>query len=103
MNAQINTVGNNPTTSDDEDEDESEIGFGYGLLSTGPSNMIVATTDLGLKKEEVTVVKPRLATEEILGEGEPDVVSSNGLELHFLEMTPIYYWATNLIIVISNH
>lgn len=90
MNVQISTVGDTPTASDEEDEDESRrgSGFGYGVLSTGPSNMIVTATDLGLEKEEVTVVEPGLATEEeILGEGEEDVVSSNGLELHFLEMT----------------
>jgi hypothetical protein len=35
-----------------EKMDESRTGFGYGILSTGPSNMIVVATDLGLEKKK---------------------------------------------------
>jgi hypothetical protein len=77
--------------SDGEDGDESRTGFGYGILSTGPSNMIVVATDLGLEKEEETTAEPGIATdiEETVGDTEENVVSSNGLELRFVEMTPM--------------
>ena len=55
MNAQISTMGAIPAASDDEEGEESETGFGYGILSTGPSNMITVTTDMGLEQEEVTL------------------------------------------------
>ena len=53
--------------------------------------MIVVATDLGLEKEEETTAEPGLATdiEETVGDIEENVVSSNGLELHFVEMTPM--------------
>ena len=90
MNVQISTIGEIPAASDGEDGDESRTGFGYGILSTGPSNMIVVATDLGLEKEETTA-EPGLATdiEETVGDIEENVVRSNGLELHFVEMTPM--------------
>ena len=91
MNAQISTLGEIPADFDGEDGDESRTGFGYGILSTGPSNMIVVATDLGLEKEEETTAEPGLATdiEETISDREENVVSSNGLELHFVEMTPM--------------
>ena len=81
MNMQISTTGEIPAASDGEDGDESQTGFGYGILSTGPSNMIVVATDLGLEKEEETTAEPGLATdiEETVGDIEENVVSSNGL------------------------
>ena len=91
MNVQISTIGEIPAAFDAEDGDESRTGFGYGILSTGPSNMIVVATDLGLEKEEETTAEPGIATdiEETVGDREENVVSSNGLELHFVEMTPM--------------
>ena len=91
MNVRISTIGEIPAASDGEDGDESRTGFGYGILSTGPSNMIVVATDLGLEKEEETTAEPGIATdiEETVGVIEENVVSSNGLELHFVEMTPM--------------
>jgi hypothetical protein len=91
MNVQISTIGEIPAAFDAEDGDESRTGFGYGILSTGPSNMIVVATDLGLEKEEETTAEPGIATdiEETVGVIEENVVSSNGLELHFVEMTPM--------------
>jgi hypothetical protein len=90
MNAQISTIGDIPAAADKENGDESGSGFGYGILSTGPSNMIVAITDLGLEKEETIVESGEaIDIEETVGDGEENVVSSNGLELHFVEMTPM--------------
>jgi hypothetical protein len=90
MNAQISTMGEIPAASDDEDEEESGTGFGYGILSTGPSNMITVTTDMGLEKEEVTMPQPGAATDSDQSAANVEnVVSSNGLELHFMEMTPM--------------
>jgi hypothetical protein len=91
MNVQISTIGEIPAAFDAEDGDESRTGFGYGILSTGPSNMIVVATDLGLEKEEETTAEPGIATdiEETVGVIEENVVSSNGLDLHFVEMTPM--------------
>ena len=53
--------------------------------------MIVVATDLGLEKEEETTAEPGLATdiEETVGDIEENVVSSNGLEPHFVKMTPM--------------
>jgi hypothetical protein len=81
MNVQISTIGEIPAASDGENGDESRTGFGYGILSTGPSNMIVVATDLGLEKEEETTAESSLATdiEETLGDIEENVVSSNAL------------------------
>ena len=62
MNVQISTRGEIPAASDGEDGDESRARFGYGILSTGPSNMIVVATDLGLEEEETTT-EPGLATD----------------------------------------
>src|SRR5918998_2111417 len=91
MNVQISTIGEIPAAFDAEDRDESRTGFGYGILSTGPSNMIVVATDLGLEKEEETTAETGIATdiEETVGVIEENVVRSNGLELHFVEMTPM--------------
>jgi hypothetical protein len=90
MNAQISTMGEIPTASDDEDVEESGTGFGYGILSTGPSNMITVATDMGLEKEEVTMPQPGAATNlDQSAASVENVVSSNGLELHFVEMTPM--------------
>ena len=90
MNAQINTMGEIPAASDDEDGEESGTAFGYGILSTGPSNMITVTTDMGLEKEEVTMPQPGAATDSDQSTANVEnVVSSNGLELHFMEMTPM--------------
>jgi hypothetical protein len=70
MNVQISAIGEIPAASDEEDGDESRNGFGYGILSTGPSDMIVVATDLGLEKEEETTAEPGLATdiEETVGD-----------------------------------
>jgi hypothetical protein len=91
MNVQISAIGEIPAASDEEDGDESRNGFGYGILSTGPSNMIVVATDLGLEKEEETTAEPGLATdiEETVGDIEENVISSNGIELHFVGITPM--------------
>ena len=62
LNVQISTIGEIPAASDGEDGDESRNGFGYGILSTGPSNMIVVATDLGLEQEEVTMPQPGAVT-----------------------------------------
>jgi hypothetical protein len=72
MNIEINTADNIPIA--DGRKDESENRFGYGVLSTGPRNVIVAVTDLGLEEN-----KDKDKNE--------NVVSANGLELHILEMT----------------
>lgn len=90
MNAQISTMAEIPAASDDEDVEESGTGFGYGILSTGPSNMITVATDMGLEKEEVTMPQPGAATNlDQSAANVENVVSSNGLELHFVEMTPM--------------
>jgi hypothetical protein len=90
MNAQISTMREIPATSGDEDGEESGTGFGYGILSTGPSNMITLATDMGLEQEEVTM--PQLGAVTNLDQSAANVenvVSSNGLELHFMELTPM--------------
>jgi hypothetical protein len=90
MNAQIITMAEIPAASDDEDVEESGTGFGYGILSTGPSNMITVATDMLLEKEEVTMPQPGAATNlDQSAANVENVVSSNGLELHFVEMTPM--------------
>lgn len=90
MNAQISTMGEIPAATDDEDGEESGTAFGYGILSTGPSNMITVTTDMGLEKEEVTMQQPGAATDSDQSTANVEnVVSSNGLELHFMETTPM--------------
>jgi hypothetical protein len=90
MNAQISTIGDIPAASDDEDGEEIRTGFGYGILSTGPSNMIIVATDTGLEKEEVTMPQPGAATDlDETAANVENVVSSNGLEIHFVEMTPM--------------
>jgi hypothetical protein len=78
MSAQVSTMAEIPAASDDEDGEESGTGFGYGILSTGPSNMITVATDIGA----ATNLDQSAANAE-------NVVSSNGLELHFVEMTPM--------------
>jgi hypothetical protein len=90
MDAQISTMGEIPAASDDEYGEESGTGFGYGILSTGPSNMITVATDMRLEKEDVTMPQPGAATDS--GQSAADVenvVSSNGLELHLVKMTPM--------------
>ena len=90
MNAQISTMGEIPAASDDEDGEESGTGFGYGILSTGPSNMITVATDMGLEQEEVSTPEPGAVTNlDQSAANVESVVSSNGLELHFMEMTPM--------------
>lgn len=90
MNAQISTMGEIPAASDDEDGGESGTGFGYGVLSTGPSNMITVATDMGLEQEEVSTPEPGAVTNlDQSAANVENVVSSYGLELHFMEMTPM--------------
>jgi hypothetical protein len=91
MNAQISTMGEIPAASDDDDGEESGTGFGYGILSTGPSNMITVATDMGLEQEEATMPQPGAATNlDQSTANVENVVSSNGLELRFVEMTPMF-------------
>jgi hypothetical protein len=90
MNAQISTMGEIPAAFDDEDGEEGGTGFGYGILSTGPSNMITVTTDMGLEQEEVTLPQTGALTNlDQSSANVENVASSNGLELHFVEMTPM--------------
>lgn len=90
MNAQISTMGEIPAATDNGDGEESGSGFGYGILSTGPSNMITVTTDMGLEQEEVTIPLTGAVTNlDQSSANVENVVSSNGLELHFVEMTPM--------------
>jgi hypothetical protein len=52
--------------------------------------MITAATGMGLEKEEVTTPRPGAATNlDQSAANVENVVSSNGLELHFVEMTPM--------------
>lgn len=52
--------------------------------------MITITTDMGLEKEEVTMPQLGAATDSDQSTANVEnVVSSNGLELHFMEMTPM--------------
>lgn len=52
--------------------------------------MITVTTDMRLEKEEVTMPQPGAATDSDQSAANVEnVVSSNGLELHFVEMTPL--------------
>jgi hypothetical protein len=55
MNAQISKMGEIPAASDYEEGEKIGTGFGYGILSTGLSNMITVTTDMGLEQEEVAL------------------------------------------------
>ena len=90
MNAQISTMGEIPAATDNGDGEESGSGFGYGILSTGPSNMITVTTDMGLEQEEVTIPLTGAVTNlDQSSANVENVVSSKGLELHFVEMTPM--------------
>jgi hypothetical protein len=52
--------------------------------------MITVTTDMGLEQEEVTISQTGAVTNlDQSSANVENVVSSNGLELHFVEMTPM--------------
>jgi hypothetical protein len=52
--------------------------------------MITVATDMGLEQEEATMPQPGASTNlDQSTANVENVVSSNGLELHFVEMTPM--------------
>jgi hypothetical protein len=79
-----------PAAFNDEDVEEGGTGIGYSILSTGPSNMITVASDWDLKKKKKTMPQPGEATNlDQSTANVENVVSSNSLELHFVEMTPM--------------